>query len=324
MERIKKSYKKTIALLLVMVMTMSMFAGCGAGSFPKTASAMALSYGEQLKSVENYKLTGTATVNVGFAQAGDEASALGSMSLPVNVSFTNKVDGKGHMMFDLKMDISFLGQSNSREMQIYMEYSDTESTLYMHDVESDTWTKQSVKIREEDVDFFRQQDDVLNEWFDKAEFEDTDDGHVVTQKLSDIIGSSAFKEILNKAMESVKEAGKENNALNWFSNPDELISHLNEKLGNAAFVYTFDDDKLLTNFKTKDVSFSEELDTGALFGGTSGSKMKFDLSVDINADYSDYGKVNESECIISDEDKAKAKDSGASVDMNDLLGGSTT
>jgi hypothetical protein len=201
-------------------------------------------------------------------------------------------------------------------MDIYVEYEDTSVTTYTHMKSQDKWTKQTVNVNKEDLDLFGQQDEVLNEWFDKATIEDTGSSHIVTQKMADILNCDSFKQIVKRVFEKIKEKAGDAKGLEGLSDPEGTISKLVDMLGDASIIYTFDDNKLLTNFKTKDFVFDYDLDMSALTGGASGN-MSMKFSMDMNMDMKDYGRVNEEDCIIPEEDKAKAEDA-ASIFGNGL------
>ncbi len=275
--------KKIIkAVLFTSIVAMS-FTGCSFNSKPRTASDLVSKY-LSLKDSKNY----LADYDIDIKLKAQIPNF--DMNIPLNVKAITKTDGNDSYI-SAKAEISALGEIKNINFEMYQNGTQ----IYGHESDSSDWEMIDLTDSAEGTEYIKQFNELTNNQLNPDMFADAD-LNIVGSQNSDVryIVSIPLDKMWDYSLNQNQEVKKQ-----WDSLLDEYSEYFNredfyEQLTNNTMNYYFDKNYYLVSIKLNDFDYQINIDYD-------GEQASIGLQLDLNVDYSDYGKITKSNVIVPDE-----------------------
>lgn len=264
--------KKSLAALGVCAVMALSLTSCGFGT-PKTPADMFEAYQKAIVDT-GYSVDGGINLGIAMDTGGF------SIDIPVELEYEGKFyNGNGHGKMDMSM--KFFGQSANSNVEFYIDSDGDKATQYTN-ADDAGW----VMSADVTMNFVSSVTD------DKiGTLEKVDDAYVATIPLNEVSETDSFKELFSSMAEDA----------------DMGDLDVSEILKDATIVYTFDaktsqlQSIVMDEFEV-DISKALEQSDPAL----GEASMAMTMSMELN--FSDYGKIDADDVAIPDEVKDNAMD----------------
>lgn len=305
-ERMNNIMKKKLLALFLSTAMCLITAGCsvsipGIGSNVSSASDVIEKYVEHIDGSCNYHTDMDMEIGILADAQGME------IDLPIELSLSADVlDGNVHG--DMEMSMSFMNQNMEQSMEMYLESGKRKSTMYIYDPEQGYWTvSEDAKNAEAALSFGS---------IDPDDFEDAEMKYDKDKKTYTVIQEFGDFAESNSVYDMVDEMYGDMSSMMSMDSNDIL-----DAWEDAEVIYVFDKDFYLLSVTVDGCEYS---------GTISEDGMTVDLSVtlDFEFEFSDYGKIEDSDVEVPSKVKKSAvpsvtidtEDGGVDEDGNPLFG----
>lgn len=287
-----KKFSKLTWQSIVAASSCVLLSGCsisipGFGAGVSSASDVINKYGELMEESVNYH----ADMNMDIDISADAQGV--SMTLPIELDLSADIlDGNLHG--DMDMRASIMGQEMKQSAEIYVESSRRSSKTYMHESTSDYWTVSEDNEQAEIAFGFSSLD---ADAFEDATMEyDKEKGiYTVVQEFGDFAGSSSLYDSIEDMYASTTES--------FSVDPDDIL----ESWEDAEVVYVFDKDFYLLSVSIDGCDYSDTVTE-------SGTDIDISVSLGLDFEFSDYGKIKDSDVEVPDKVAKSALPSDTIID----------
>ncbi len=273
--------KKLLALSLAAAMCFSA-TGCAVNlsvGGPKTASDVIEKYAEKMEEEVNYH----ADMDMEF-EIGAKGDGM-SIELPILMSMSVDVLDE-NLHGDMTMEMSFMGQEMKEKSEIYVESGKRSTKTYSYSDSDGYWT-----VTEEDrgADIASGFSDMDSKAFENAELEvDKKAGtYTITQTFGDFAETAELYEKLEDVYGDM--------ASMMSMDPDDFL----DEWEDAEVIYVFDKDFYLTSVEITGCEFSDTIKED-------GVSLDVTVSLSLSYEFSDFGKITESDVEVPDDVADKA------------------
>ena len=229
------------------------------------------------------------------AMAAELEQALGSKTISLPIKFKMEADaGKETAHADLDMSVSMMGQKTKENGEMYVDGK--EGYVYTKEGDSDEWTKNELENKGAFSQLLGEDDLEKIDW-EKAKFEKTDSGYVVTFAAEDIgdLVTSAASDYLNSA---------------------ELDEFGDFEFTDGDVVFTFDKKCRLVNVNVNGLEMKGTADIGSGLGD-----MDTIVTVDVTCAYSKFNEVEKDKYEIPEKVIKNAVEGDSGLDPEGILEG---
>ena len=316
-----KKFTKVLAMILALVLCMSSLAACSLFEKGPKDSADLLSKSKEIMAKEenaNYHMDmnmGMSIVMKGKVEGEDM-----EMNIPIDVKakfdITEKyMHGKMDMSMDMKASVTIDGKkeemNESQEMksEMYAVMDGDEITTYTKDDEDDTWYVSDEESAASAADIAEiLEDEDFSEIFEKAKLESTKDGYTVSMKMSDLMESEAFEDLMGEMDMTDIGLGVD-------------TDDLTDAMGDVNVKYTFDKDCRITGMTIEEI----EIDLADVLGdamsdsGIGGEEIsKMTLTMEFEIKLSKFGEIDEDDVKVPKSVKEEAiEESDIEIDWDE-------
>ena len=200
---------------------------------------------------------------------------------------------------NMEMSMEMMGEAEDMSYELYTVEDGENIVVYSCDKETEEWIKSSSEGASMDAS-------ALNEILENDVFKDADlsyknNEYTMTVPISNLLESEYIKDKMSNLSGSASSLGFD----------EDMIKEIIESVGKSDIVYVFDDDLNMTKVSIKDMEF--ETSTEEEYS------MDLEIKLDLNIEYSDFGKIDEEDVKVPDEVVDEAEESG-SDSFDDIFG----
>lgn len=270
------SMKKKLVKFATAAMAASiLLSGCGTGKTetkqpakPKISNASDIikEYGKQMEKSANFHMDMDMKLDIGIKADGESAD------IPIILAMSADVlDGRSHSTIDL--NVSMMDEHMDKSAEIYMESNENGITTYMYDSDDRGWAgSRNPAIADIMSEFSSLDTDV----FKDASIKQDKGTYTVTQDLMGLLEDNALAEDAKDSYSDMLPVD---------------LDDIMDALQDAKIIYTFDKNCLLTSITLDDCEYSGTITSDD-------TKTKVSASLDMDVEFSNYGKIKESDVKV--------------------------